>query len=319
VKSLRDQYRAILRELGVKTADSYRSITLKLKLQQKYGKRISILDQSCGSGFICASTIPLGDALEKLRHREAAQHEDEKHRTLRHAAKILRADCKQCKRQCQNEQSTEISFAAAARLIPDSLFNFTAMLLSETPTKLQESGRVLVNQPTIEKALIASQQLLQHIAGVPTPLAIATAYHVFNQTRSKSLVLLNNRSTMLKLLPPTEHTCLLHLQRAALATIIDKTAHVAKPQLPPFVDYGWALEDGKLVPVLSTQPAWPQTITKAIACGCTKDCNKNCSCARKNVACYIGCRCQGSATKCSRVKYTAAFDSSDSSNSDSDN
>jgi len=40
--------------------------------------------------------------------------------------------------------------------------------------------------------------------------------------------------------------------------VIDKTAHVAKPQLPPFVDYGWALEDGKLVPVLSTQPAWPQ-------------------------------------------------------------
>jgi len=67
------------------------------------------------------------------------------------------------------------------------------MLLSETPTKLQESGRVLVNQPTIEKALIASQQLLQHIAGVPSPLAIATAYYVFNRTRSKSLVLLNNR------------------------------------------------------------------------------------------------------------------------------
>jgi len=115
---------------------------------------------------------------------------------------------------------------------------------------------------------------------------------------------LNNRSTMLKLLPPTEPSYRLHLQRAALATIIDKTAHVAKPQLPPFVDYGWALDDGKLVPVLSTQPAWPQTIiAQAIACGCSKGCNRNCSCARKNVDCYIGCRCQGSDTKCSRVKY----------------
>jgi len=27
----------------------------------------------------------------------------------------------------------------------------------------------------------------------------------------------------------------------------------------PTVDYGWALEDGKLVPVQSTQSAWPQT------------------------------------------------------------
>ena len=39
---------------------------------------------------------------------------------------------------------------------------------------------------------------------------------------------------MLQLLPPIEDAYLLHLQRAALATIIDKTAHVAKPQLPPF-------------------------------------------------------------------------------------
>ena len=55
------------------------------------------------------------------------------------------------------------------QLLPgtDSLFNFTAMLLSETPPKLQESGRVLANEPTTEKALIASQQLLQHITSVP--------------------------------------------------------------------------------------------------------------------------------------------------------
>lgn len=58
VKSLRDQYREILRELGVKTADQYRSITLKFKLQQHFGSRVSILNQTCGSGFICASWYP---------------------------------------------------------------------------------------------------------------------------------------------------------------------------------------------------------------------------------------------------------------------
>jgi hypothetical protein len=52
---------------------------------------------------------------------------------------------------------------------------------------------VMVDQPTTEKALIVSQQLLQHISGMPTPLGTATAYHVFNQTRSKSLITLNNR------------------------------------------------------------------------------------------------------------------------------
>ena len=54
VKSLRDKYREILRELGVKTADTYRLITFKWKLIRHFGSRVSIIDQSIGSGFICA-------------------------------------------------------------------------------------------------------------------------------------------------------------------------------------------------------------------------------------------------------------------------
>lgn len=78
IKSVRDQYRAILLELGVKTADTYRSITLKWKLEQRFGKRISLFSQSTGSGFICASSISFGDVLEKLRLLELNRHVDEK-------------------------------------------------------------------------------------------------------------------------------------------------------------------------------------------------------------------------------------------------
>ena len=88
IKSLQDQYRVILHELGVKTADEYRSSTLKLKLQQHFGKRVSIISQSSGSGFICASTVPLSDALEKLKHLEVELHKDEKYHTLQCAATI---------------------------------------------------------------------------------------------------------------------------------------------------------------------------------------------------------------------------------------
>ena len=63
---------------------------------------------------------------------------------------------------------------------------------------------------------------------------------------------LNNRSTLLKLLPPTEDAFLLHLKRAALATIIDKNAHIAKPRIPSCTDFGWSLNDGKAVPIPST-------------------------------------------------------------------
>ena len=41
IKSARDQYRAVLLELGDKTADINCSITLKWKLQKRLGKRIS--------------------------------------------------------------------------------------------------------------------------------------------------------------------------------------------------------------------------------------------------------------------------------------
>ena len=41
IKSVRDHYRAILLEPGVKTIDINWSITLKWKLQQRFGKRVS--------------------------------------------------------------------------------------------------------------------------------------------------------------------------------------------------------------------------------------------------------------------------------------
>ena len=127
---------------------------------------------------------------------------------------------------------------------------------------------------------------------------------------------LNNKSTLLKLLPPTEDAYMQHLKRAALATIIDKRAHVAKPVIPSIEDYGWTVSGDKLTPVTSTTPLWPQKMAQSITCGCTKGCKGNCSCAKKQVACYIGCKCTGSLEKCSRARYLAQF--AEISDSDSD-
>ena len=89
VKSLRDKYREILRELGVKTADTYQAITLKWKLIRHFWSRFSIIDQSIGSGFICASDIPLGDALDMLRRLENEYNVDPHQATLYRYARIL--------------------------------------------------------------------------------------------------------------------------------------------------------------------------------------------------------------------------------------
>jgi len=73
-------------------------------------------------------------------------------------------------------------------------------------------------------------------------------------------------------------------------------------------------EDGKPVPIPSTQPAWPASMNKTISCGCVKDC----SCVKKAIPCYIGCHCQGLATKCSRTQYTTTLESDNSSEPEND-
>jgi len=120
-----------------------------------------------------------------------------------------------------------------------------------------------------------------------------------------------NKSTLVKLLSPTEDAFIQHVKRAALATLVDKVAHGAKPEVGPVTNYGWSF-----VPVPTTQPAWPDHMSKKIACGCMKGCNRNCSCSKKGVPCYIGCRCQGSKDKCSRAKFTDPDEESSSSDSD---
>ena len=125
---------------------------------------------------------------------------------------------------------------------------------------------------------------------------------------------LNNRSTLLKLLPPTEEAFVQHLKRAALATLIDKNAHVAKPKLPKFNEYGWTLSDEKALACPSTKPAWPKEMPKALSCICTKGCVKNCPCARRKRSCYKGCRCQGLKKRCMRmIAYIKDNEDSDSS------
>lgn len=195
VQTLRDRYRQILATLGVSTSERYRSITLKWKLMQHFGSRIALLDQSTGSGFICASSVPLGDALAMLRQLENENNFDKKQECLLRAAKYLKSDIKLCKVQTSKASSLEISPESASAIIPDSLFNFIAsLLLDKDQLSGQENSiRMEVDDNTRDKILVIGQQVLQHIGGVVTPLAVGTAYHLYNQTRSKELITLNNR------------------------------------------------------------------------------------------------------------------------------
>ena len=123
---------------------------------------------------------------------------------------------------------------------------------------------------------------------------------------------------MLKLLPPTKDAFEQHIKRACLATIIDKSAHIAKPNLPPFTDYGWLRKDDEYIPLKTQVPAWPEGMKEKAACTCTKGCSKNCGCSKRGIACYIGCKCTGMPKWCSRAKAQEDIESPNTSESESD-
>ena len=49
------------------------------------------------------------------------------------------------------------------------------------------------NTSNCEKALLMSQQLLYQVSVVISPLSVGTSYHIYNQTKSKEFIMLNNR------------------------------------------------------------------------------------------------------------------------------
>ena len=91
---------------------------------------------------------------------------------------------------------------------------------------------------------------------------------------------LNSRSVQLKLLPPTENAFVQHVRRCALATVIDKSAHLAINEPIDIEEYGWIRDNGTIKPLETSGPLKPRQLIKNLSCGCTKGCNRNCSCAK---------------------------------------
>jgi hypothetical protein len=72
------------------------------------------------------------------------------------------------------------------KLIPQSLKQFTSSLFQTDDKPLSAAD----SQET-DKVMLTSQYITT--VRVTTPLGIATSYHLYNQTRSKTLVLLNHK------------------------------------------------------------------------------------------------------------------------------
>lgn len=59
IRALRDRLRKLLDDHGVSYGGGLHSQALKVKLIKHFGSRIKIVDQTIGSGFLCASDVKL--------------------------------------------------------------------------------------------------------------------------------------------------------------------------------------------------------------------------------------------------------------------
>ena len=184
LSSLRDRYTTLLGKRGVMLESRVKCVALRKKISERYGSKVSFLDQTSASGFNCSSSVPLGDALKMLSDIEKEGEEDKEAKTLKQAGQKIRKDLEKVRAQQMQSPTLDVSKEAACELIPDSLKLFTSSLL--------KSGISNAELKPGDQVVLASQIIMQQ-TGTVTPIGVGTSYHLFNQTRSKTLVQLAHR------------------------------------------------------------------------------------------------------------------------------
>ena len=178
LSSLRDHYTTLLGERGVKLESRVKCLALRKKISERYGSKVSFLDQTSSSGFVCSSSVPLGEAL-KMRIDIQKEGEGKEAKTLKQAGKIIRKDLEKVRAQQMQSPTLDVSKEAACELIPDSLKLFASSLLKSDVSNAELKPG--------DQVALASQIIMQQ-TGTVTPIGVGISYHLFNQTRSKTLV-----------------------------------------------------------------------------------------------------------------------------------
>ena len=94
-------------------------------------------------------------------------------------------------------------------------------------------------------------------------------------------------------LPPTLVTLHQHISRAHFITMIWVKADEPCQELPPPTNYGWVIENGRLVPVRTFGLPAPLSVLMLTKCSCkASSCGSSkCSCMHANMKCTELCGC----------------------------
>ena len=186
-----EKYRSFLCDMDVEEpVDLYKTGRLETKITNHFGK-VTLFPQTNGSPFLCPADIKIGDALAKLQKLQ--KEINNQNVTFLNATTLMRQDALECKKNQKDEEIT-ILHAGALDMIPSSIYNFCCSILDSKVGEPPEGAEMVVVDKNIEEqALIMAQQMLHHVTPMNTPLSVGTAYYLYNQTRCKALVTLNNK------------------------------------------------------------------------------------------------------------------------------
>jgi hypothetical protein len=224
--TLRDKYRLYLIEQGVDDAQSYRSQSLRARIETEYGDRIMVVPQRGSSSLICSAELSIGCLMTKLKELKervdeeeyAEESDDEMPQddtmvSAYHTARRIRMELqeqskteKQALKAAQEARTSEhegehegispqmqISYSEASDRVSNNLYNLSAWLITDLPPEVGDDGRVHVSPQQHEQVLNLAQDVCKAVAGIPTPKHVGTALHILKETRSKATVTLLNR------------------------------------------------------------------------------------------------------------------------------
>lgn len=229
VSVLRDFYRLHLKTFNLDDdrASQYRTSSLKIRLQKHFGADILFIPQRGAlSEIVCRANItaaklvqslgemqknieehyiPVIDDNTGLESTETSNDISEDVKSIYRLACKIRSEMKEMHDNFKQEQAENwnVSYEQVLQIVPPSLYNLTAFLLSDIANfdNLNSDGRVILQDDkgsfskldTHERVLNLVQNILFSSVGLRTPQHVSLAIYVYHKTKSKDLITVLNR------------------------------------------------------------------------------------------------------------------------------
>ncbi|CAG2195139.1 unnamed protein product [Mytilus edulis] len=157
-----------------------------------------------------------------------------------------------------------------------------------TNIKLQDHAAVFCQESNVESIHKAGEQIFVALYGglLDVETLDMLRYRIF-----ASKVCVGNIYVQVHTLPPTSDAAKLHCIRVYHQTQV----WIGKGDKLDPKDWGWHVEDNKLLPIRALLPPAPEKLLRIIRCNCKLNCDtKRCSCRKHGIDCSPACgECRG--------------------------